>query len=253
MEGMEQDASSYSNMKIMMPLCLVNPCDNTAGFSDIPADIVIWGLPYGFGCNVENDMQCIASRSRSHSHAERQTDMGGNKRESYIQFSNSERIKRTTVMERKGNMRRATSAGYRLPDRPNGPLASKSSVSVFRNSVSRTQNTGETPVNGNDIRDVVKQDQVWRELVRAERTGVKEWEKNWSFMMNFDQLGHPRNETPLPSSVSFYSDRLPNTTNQTFGSRLYTDMGKELIQLDNLLMLTANHRKAKRNPEMQPC
>lgn len=156
-------------------------------------------------------------------------------------------------MDRKGNTQRATSAGYRLPDRPNGPLASQSSVSVFRNSAGRTRNTGDTPAQGDDTRDPVKQDQVWKEFVRAERTGMKEWEKNWSFLMNFDQLGHPRTETSLPSSGSIYSDRVPNTSNQMFGSGLYTELGKEMIRLDNLLILTANHRKAKRNPEMQPC
>ncbi|CAM4726241.1 unnamed protein product [Leuciscus chuanchicus] len=156
-------------------------------------------------------------------------------------------------MDRKGNTRRATSAGYRLPDRPNGPLASQSSVSVFRNSADRTRNTGDTPAQCDDTRDPVKQDQVWKEFVRAERTGTKEWEKNWSFLMNFDQLGNPRTETSLPSSGSLYSDRVPNTSNQMFGSGLYTELGKEMIRLDNLLILTANHRKAKRNPEMQPC
>ncbi|XP_026135125.1 ciliary microtubule inner protein 5 [Carassius auratus] len=156
-------------------------------------------------------------------------------------------------MDRKVNSRRATSAGYRLPDRPNGPLASQSSVLVFKHSAVRTRNTGEKPAQDDDTRDPVKQDQVWREFVLAERTGVKEWEKNWSFLMNFDQLGHPRTEAPLPSSLSLYSDRVPNTTNQMFGSGLYTELGKELIRLDNLLTLTANHRKAKRNPEMHPC
>ncbi|XP_051507604.1 uncharacterized protein C2orf50-like [Myxocyprinus asiaticus] len=154
-------------------------------------------------------------------------------------------------MDRKGNMRRATSAGYRLPDRPNGPLASQSSASVFRHSGGRTRNT-ETQTHDDDTRDPVKQDQVWREFVRAERTGVKEWEKNWSFLKNFDQLGRPRTETPLPSSTSLYSDRVPNTSNQMFGSGLYTELGKELIRMDNLLILTTNHRKTKRNPEMQP-
>uniref|UniRef100_A0A672Q1X0 Uncharacterized protein n=1 Tax=Sinocyclocheilus grahami TaxID=75366 RepID=A0A672Q1X0_SINGR len=91
-------------------------------------------------------------------------------------------------MDRKGNMLRATSAGYRLPDRPNGPLASQSSVSVFKHSAGRTRNTGEKPAQDDDTRDPVKQDQVWREFVLAERTGVKEWKKNWSFLRNFDQL-----------------------------------------------------------------
>ncbi len=72
------------------------------------------------------------------------------------------------------------------------------------------------------------------------------------FLLSLSQ-GHPRTETPLTSSVSLYSDRVPNTSNQMFGSGLYTGLGKELIRLDNLLTLTANHRKTKRNPEMQPC
>lgn len=73
------------------------------------------------------------------------------------------------------------------------------------------------------------------------------------FLLNSSQ-GHPRTETSLPSSGSLYSDRVPNTSNQMFGSGLYTELGKEMIRLDNLLILTANHhRKAKRNPEMQPC
>uniref|UniRef100_A0A8C1T7R4 Uncharacterized protein n=1 Tax=Cyprinus carpio TaxID=7962 RepID=A0A8C1T7R4_CYPCA len=134
-------------------------------------------------------------------------------------------------MDRKGNIRCATSAGY---------------LSVFRHSAGRTRNTGETPVQDDDTRDPVKQDQVWREFVCAE-------EKNWSFLMNFYQLGHLRTETLLPSSVSLYSHRVPNTKNQMFGSGLYTELGKELIHLDNLLTLTANHCKTKRNPEMQPC
>ncbi|XP_052006451.1 uncharacterized protein C2orf50-like [Xyrauchen texanus] len=155
-------------------------------------------------------------------------------------------------MDRKGNMRRATSDGYRLPDRPNGPIASQSSVSVFRHSTSRTRNT-EIQAQDDDTRDPVKQDQVWREFVRAERTGVKEWENNWSFLKNFDQQGHPRIETPLPSVESLHSDRVPNTTNQMFGSGLYTELGKELIHMDSLLILTTNCRKTKRNPEIQPC
>ncbi|XP_056617220.1 uncharacterized protein C2orf50 homolog [Triplophysa dalaica] len=156
-------------------------------------------------------------------------------------------------MDKKGNQRRATSAGYRLPDRPNGPLNSQSSVSVFRHSAVRTRNTGETAAQDDDTRDPVKQDQIWREFVRTERTGVKEWEKNWSFLKSFDQLGRPRAETPLPNSVSLYSDRLPNTSNQMLGSGLYTELGKELIRIDSLLTLTSNHCKTKRNPEMQPC
>lgn len=65
--------------------------------------------------------------------------------------------------------------------------------------------------------------------------------------------GRPRAETTLPNSVSLYSDRLPNTSNQMLGSGLYTELGKELIRIDSLLTLTSNNRKTKRNQEMQPC
>ncbi|XP_030628911.1 ciliary microtubule inner protein 5 [Chanos chanos] len=158
-------------------------------------------------------------------------------------------------MDRKGNLRRATSAGYRLPERAGVTLTSQSSVSVLRHSQNRTRNTGssETSAQDADTRDPVKQDQVWREFVRAERTGVKEWEKNWSFLKNFDQLGQPRSENPLPSHVPVYSDLVPNTTNQMFGSRVCTDLGRELIRMDKLLMLTGSHRKTKQSSEMQPC
>ncbi|KAI4886956.1 hypothetical protein NFI96_013286 [Prochilodus magdalenae] len=154
-------------------------------------------------------------------------------------------------MDRKGAVRRATSAGYRLPERPNVALASQSSVSVVRPSPGRARS--EPPERDIDTRDPVKQDQVWREFVRAERTGVKEWEKNWSFLKEFDQLGYPRTEIPLPDYVPLYSDALPNTANQAFGSRMCTELGKELMRMDKLLLLSTSHRKTKRSPEMQPC
>ncbi|XP_048126880.1 uncharacterized protein C2orf50 homolog [Alosa alosa] len=158
-------------------------------------------------------------------------------------------------MDRKGNLRRATSAGYRLVERPSVALTSQSSVSIYRHQPDRTRNTGgvETPAQDSDTRDPVKQDQIWREYMRAERMGVKEWEKNWSFLKNFDQLGRPRTQSTLPSYVPVYSDCLPNTTNQMFGSRLRTELGKELIRMDKLLILTGTHGKTKQGPEMQPC
>ncbi|KAK2853169.1 hypothetical protein Q7C36_008370 [Tachysurus vachellii] len=157
-------------------------------------------------------------------------------------------------MDRKVSIRRATSAGYRLPERPSVPLASQSTVSVRKPQQSAPRNTSETPAwRDPDSLDPVKQDRVWRELVRAERDKVKEWEKNWSFLKDFDQLGRPRTEEPLPNSVSLFSDTLPNTSNQTFGSRVCTELGKELMRMDKLLMLTASHQKTKASPEMQPC
>ncbi|XP_066535798.1 uncharacterized protein C2orf50 homolog [Hoplias malabaricus] len=156
-------------------------------------------------------------------------------------------------MERKVSARRVTSAGYRLPERARVAPVSQSSVSVLRPSLSVTRSTGDPPERDNSSRDPVKQDQIWREFVLAERAGVKEWEKNWSFLKEFDQLGHPKTEPPIPSYVSLYSETIPNTSNQTFGSRVCTELGKELMRMDKLMILTASHRKSKSSPEMQPC
>lgn len=65
--------------------------------------------------------------------------------------------------------------------------------------------------------------------------------------------GQPRTETTLPSCISLYSNTIPNTSNQTFGSRVCTELGKELMRMDKLLMLTTTCRKTKASPEMQPC
>lgn len=65
--------------------------------------------------------------------------------------------------------------------------------------------------------------------------------------------GRPRMEIPPPNYVSLYSDSLPNTSNQTFGSRICTELGKELMRMDKLLLLTTTHQKTKSSPEMQPC
>ncbi|KAM9433316.1 ciliary microtubule inner protein 5 [Salvelinus alpinus] len=155
-------------------------------------------------------------------------------------------------MDTKGN-KRATSAGYRLPDPPNVALISQSSVSVYKLPPNRTRNTrgGESPWENPDSRDPVKQDQVWSEFVRAERNGVKEWQKNWSFLKNYDQLGNHRAESPLPNYVPVFSDHIPNTTNQMFGSRVCTPLGRELMRMDKLLI--ESYRKCKQGPDMQPC
>ncbi|XP_064158892.1 uncharacterized protein C2orf50 homolog isoform X2 [Anguilla rostrata] len=156
----------------------------------------------------------------------------------------------------KSSFRRTTSAGYRIPDRSAVALTSHSSASVCRQQPGRTRSTGggPAPAPDPDTRDPVKQDQVWREYIQTEWAGVKQWQKNWGFLTNYDQLGRPRTETPLPSYVPVFSDSVPNTTSQALGSRMCTDLGQALIRMDNLLLLSsAGHRKTKPSPEMQPC
>ncbi|KAG7226192.1 hypothetical protein INR49_014288, partial [Caranx melampygus] len=102
-----------------------------------------------------------------------------------------------------------------------------------------------------DKSDPVKQDRVWTELMRSERRGIREWEKKWSFLRNYDQMGELKTEEPLPSDPSLFSDQVPNTTNQTFGSRLSTPLGNEMLRLDRLLLSTLSgcHHRRKHDPE----
>ncbi|XP_041668576.1 uncharacterized protein C2orf50 homolog [Cheilinus undulatus] len=101
--------------------------------------------------------------------------------------------------------------------------------------------------------DPEQQDRLWKELVWGERRKVREWEKNWGFLRNYDQMGQLKPSEPLPSDASLYSDRVPNTTNQVFGSRLSTPLGSELVRLDRLLLWSGGYRKHKLDQEMLPC
>nr|XP_005995988.1 PREDICTED: uncharacterized protein C2orf50 homolog isoform X2 [Latimeria chalumnae] len=98
--------------------------------------------------------------------------------------------------------------------------------------------------------DAVKQDQVWREFVHAEWRGVKQWQKNWSFLKNYDALGRPKVQEPLPVYVPVFSDKIPNTMNQTFGSRMNTEIGQTLMKLDHILI--SGNQKRKLESELLP-
>ncbi|KAK9533312.1 hypothetical protein VZT92_008436 [Zoarces viviparus] len=137
------------------------------------------------------------------------------------------------------NVRRVPSAGYQLPDRAYGtrPVTTQQPAD-------RTRHAEPNP----DRRDPVKQDQVWKEAVWGERSAVREWEKNWSFL-NYDEMGQLKPE-PLPSYVSLFSSRVPNTSSQLVGSRLSTPLGSELVRLDRLLLWS--HHKCLRDPELLP-
>ncbi|KAG7510294.1 hypothetical protein JOB18_018176 [Solea senegalensis] len=146
-------------------------------------------------------------------------------------------------------VRRASSAGYRLPGRSNGTrlitVQSSTDKRRTRDAVSVEQSPGKS--------DNVKQDQLWKELVWSERRGIREWEKNWNFLKNYDEMGQLKTEEPLPSYVPLFSDRVPNTTNQMFGSRLSTPLGSELVRLDRLLLWSGGHYKSKKDAELMPC
>ncbi|XP_026209818.1 uncharacterized protein C2orf50 homolog [Anabas testudineus] len=148
-------------------------------------------------------------------------------------------------------IRRASSAGYRLPERSNGTRPVKAQPPADR--TRHTKGDAVSLDQDQDKRDPVKQDQVWKELVWSERRGIREWEKNWNFLTNYDQMGQLKPEEPLPSYLSLFSDRVPNTTSQMFGSRLSTPLGSELVRLDRMLLRSGSHHKRKQDPEMLPC
>ncbi|KAF3701489.1 putative protein C2orf50 [Channa argus] len=149
------------------------------------------------------------------------------------------------------NIKRVSSAGYRLPERSNGIRPTTKQLPADRthfakgDQVSLDQNP--------DKADPVKQAEVWKELVWRERRGIREWEKKWNFLRNYDQMGQLKSEEPLPNYVPLYSDHVPNTTNQMFGSRLSSPLGSELVRLDRLLLWSGSHHKCKQDPEMLPC
>ncbi|CAL8271568.1 unnamed protein product [Merluccius merluccius] len=152
--------------------------------------------------------------------------------------------------------RRVSSAGYRLPDRPRGSAAAAGRhLGAVRRPPEERRRGAEDGLSPQQQqpskRDPTKQDQIWREYVQTESRGVREWEKNWSFLKDYDQLGRPRVEEPLPSYVSLFSDQVPNTANQTLGSRVSTPLGRELMRMDRLVLWTGS-RRSKPDPEIIP-
>ncbi|XP_031466952.1 uncharacterized protein C2orf50 homolog [Phasianus colchicus] len=91
--------------------------------------------------------------------------------------------------------------------------------------------------------DQVQQDKVWRESVEAERRGRKIWYQNWSFLKDYDQMGNKKELKPLPDYMSVFSNTVPNSTNQNIGSRMNTELGKMLINMDYLFSRGAQKRK----------
>lgn len=72
-------------------------------------------------------------------------------------------------------LRRVTSAGYRMPDRPKTKLTSTSSVSLSHVGTKQSPVLSKKDKEQQTWGDAVRQDHVWREFVEAERRGEKNW------------------------------------------------------------------------------
>ncbi|OPJ73570.1 PQ-loop repeat-containing protein 3 [Patagioenas fasciata monilis] len=92
-------------------------------------------------------------------------------------------------------------------------------------------------------RDRVQQDKIWRESVEAEQRGRKIWYQNWSFLKDYDQMGEKKEHKPMPNYVPVFSSKVPNSTNQAIGSRINTELGRALVNMDYLFSTGARKRK----------
>ncbi|XP_032877484.1 uncharacterized protein C2orf50 homolog [Amblyraja radiata] len=139
---------------------------------------------------------------------------------------------------------RTTSAGYRLAEAP--------TVAAFVPPSKAAGGVRAAPGKTGQLggQDVVRNDQVWREFVRAERQGARQWESKWDFLKDYDAKGALKIHEPLPEYVPVFSDNIPNTANRTFGSRMDTCLGQALIRMD--YQLQRDNRKKKLDNELVP-
>ncbi|KAM6221092.1 ciliary microtubule inner protein 5 [Rhynchocyon petersi] len=150
-------------------------------------------------------------------------------------------------------IQRTTSAGYRLPQTKlpasGSPAARDGPGRRMRPARGRQESQTPKADRGTPGADGVQQDQLWRELLEAERRGQRRWVENWSFLKDYDSMGNKKEHQPLPEYVPLFSDTVPNSTNQVVGSRIDTPLGKMLINMDFLFV--EGIRKKKLEEDMQ--
>ncbi|XP_010377970.2 uncharacterized protein C2orf50 homolog [Rhinopithecus roxellana] len=152
-------------------------------------------------------------------------------------------------------LQRTTSPGYRLsPTRPPtsvspaaqiGPMVRGLAGGCQAPQALKSQRVAQGAACGG-----VQQDQLWRELLEAERRDQRRWVQNWSFLKDYDPMGNKKEPEKLPDHVPLFSDTVPSSTNQVVGSRLDTPLGQTLIRMD--FFFTEGARKKKLEDEMQP-
>ncbi|KAB1266999.1 uncharacterized protein Cadr_000017772 [Camelus dromedarius] len=144
-------------------------------------------------------------------------------------------------------LQRTTSAGYRLPSTKPPALVSSTARSL--------PVAGRALAGGHQARralgaEGVQQDQLWRELLEAERRSQRCWAQNWSFLKDYDPMGNKKEPVQLPEYVPLFSDTVPNSTSQVVGSRVDTPLGKALVGMD--FFFVEGVRKKKLEEELQP-
>ncbi|XP_013810504.1 uncharacterized protein C2orf50 homolog [Apteryx mantelli] len=148
-------------------------------------------------------------------------------------------------------LRRATLARSRLPGAPRRgePACPSRAAAAPLGCVqppARPHMDGQATLQQN----LVQGDKIWREVVEAEQRGRKSWYQNWSFLKDYDQMGKKKEQKPLPDYVPVFSDKVPNSTNQIIGSRMNTELGKTLVNMD--YFFSSGRRKKKLEDELLP-
>ncbi|XP_006197338.1 ciliary microtubule inner protein 5 [Vicugna pacos] len=144
-------------------------------------------------------------------------------------------------------LQRTTSAGYRLPSTK--PPALVSSTARSRPVAGRALAGGHQACRALGA-EGVQQDQLWRELLEAERRSQRRWAQNWSFLKDYDPMGNKKEPVQLPEYVPLFSDTVPNSMSQVVGSRVDTPLGKALVGMD--FFFVEGVRKKKLEEELQP-
>ncbi|XP_076819427.1 ciliary microtubule inner protein 5-like isoform X2 [Clavelina lepadiformis] len=95
--------------------------------------------------------------------------------------------------------------------------------------------------------DEVSFNKIWREQIQSEWKGVHEWNKNWGFTTNYDPRGCPKAPKELPERESVFSDKIASTQGHVYGSRVYSDIGKQMTNME--FMFHSSNRKCRMGNE----
>ncbi|XP_076456641.1 ciliary microtubule inner protein 5-like isoform X2 [Babylonia areolata] len=96
--------------------------------------------------------------------------------------------------------------------------------------------------------DAVTQDKVWKQSVASERRCLQNWDENWGFLTEYDSKGQPIEKEELPEKMAVFSNDVPNTNAGNYGSRLSTDPGRTMQNLE--FQFYSDRRRRKLDSEM---
>ncbi|XP_041361584.1 uncharacterized protein C2orf50-like isoform X2 [Gigantopelta aegis] len=91
--------------------------------------------------------------------------------------------------------------------------------------------------------NAVSQDTIWKQSVAAEKRCLKNWDEQWGFLTEFDAKGEHKEKEELPDRCVMFSDNVPNTNSGNYGSRLTTEPGLSMQNLE--FQFFSGHKRRK--------